>query len=32
LSTSLEQAVNNLLQPCWYYQPCCKVVPDTVMI
>jgi hypothetical protein len=24
---SMEQAVNNLQQACWYYQTCCKVVP-----
>jgi hypothetical protein len=28
LSTSLEQAVNNLWQPCWYYQ-CYEVVPTS---
>jgi hypothetical protein len=29
LSTSLEQAVNNLYQACWYYQTCSKVVPTS---
>jgi hypothetical protein len=31
LSTSLEQTVNNLEQPCWYYQTCCKVVPTSLI-
>ena len=31
LSTSLEQVVNNLQQPCWYYQTCYKVVPTRLL-
>ena len=31
LSTSLEQAVNNLWQPCWYCQTCYKVVPTRLL-
>jgi hypothetical protein len=29
LSSSMSQVVNNLQQPCWYHQTCCKVVPTS---
>jgi hypothetical protein len=29
LVPSCQQVWNKLLQPCWYYQICCKVVPTS---